>query len=432
MLRPGHVVFLCALALLAIGVVMVNSAGMNIDPVSTAAPEPPAARDAGIPGVFQALLTGRPAIYMALALVAMSLTAVVPVGRLAGAVRAGPGPGAAARSWLRPWTWDLPMRLLVLGAIAFVCIVATAYIPGLSRAVNGSRRWVSLPLPGLRAVSIQPSEIVKWGLVAVVALYGAGAAARIRSFWGGLVPGLAAVAVVAGAVAHEDLGTGVLIFAVGCVLLLAAGARLWQFLLFIPPAAAGLVVLIISNPYRLTRIESFVNPYLQPQGSGYHMIQSMLAVAGGEGFGRGLGYGLQKFGYLPEDTTDFLFAIICEELGIAGAAVVIALYVALLWAGLAIVRRQRWAVLKLLGLGIITTVGLQALINLAVVTGLGPTKGIALPLVSSGGTGWILTAASLGLLVAMDGLVGDEPAESGAEGAAAGAGLEDGAAWAGA
>jgi cell division protein FtsW len=107
-------------------------------------------------------------------------------------------------------------------------------------------------------------------------------------------------------------------------------------------------------------------------------------------------------GYLPEDQTDFLFAIVCEELGIAGAAIVIALFVILIWAGLRIVRREPQMMLKLLGLGIISIVGLQALINLAVVTGLGPTKGIALPLVSSGGTGWTLTAFALGLLVSID------------------------------
>jgi cell division protein FtsW len=173
-------------------------------------------------------------------------------------------------------------------------------------------------------------------------------------------------------------------------------------MMFVPPAAAGFLLLVATSDYRMRRIETFFNPYLDPQGAGYHMIQSMTAVAGGAGFGRGLGHGLQKFGYLPEDTTDFLFAIICEELGIAGAAAVVGLYVLLIWAGLSIIRAQQSALLKLLGLGIVTTVGLQALINLAVVTGLGPTKGIALPLVSAGGTGWILTAASLGLLVAMD------------------------------
>nr|HRJ50661.1 FtsW/RodA/SpoVE family cell cycle protein [Phycisphaerales bacterium] len=147
---------------------------------------------------------------------------------------------------------------------------------------------------------------------------------------------------------------------------------------------------------------SFVDPYGDPEGSGYHMIQSMLAVMGGEGPGRGLGHGLQKFGYLPEDRTDFLFAVICEELGIAGAAVVIFLFVGMVWAGVSIARREREVFLRLSALGLVSTIALQALMNLAVVTGLGPTKGIALPLVSSGGTGWILTAFSMGILAAID------------------------------
>ena len=132
------------------------------------------------------------------------------------------------------------------------------------------------------------------------------------------------------------------------------------------------------------------------------MIQSMLAVAGGEGFGRGLGFGLQKFGYLPEDTTDFLFAIICEELGIAGAAIIIVLFVVIICMGCAIVIRERSTMLRLVALGIVSTIGFQAIINLIVVTGLGPTKGIALPLVSSGGTGWLLTCFSIGILMAID------------------------------
>jgi cell division protein FtsW len=111
---------------------------------------------------------------------------------------------------------------------------------------------------------------------------------------------------------------------------------------------------------------------------------------------------LQKLGYLPEDRTDFLFAVICEELGIAGAVLVVALYLGLMWAGLSIVRREPLMSLKLAGLGVLLTVGLQAIMNLFVVTGMGPTKGIALPMLSSGGTGWLLTAASLGLLVGMD------------------------------
>lgn len=394
MLRPGQLVFLCALALLTLGVVMVSSAAMSVDPVEVvpvgSALDPGVVREP--PTLLHAvgdLVLSRPAAYMALAVLAMSFAAVLPVRRLASVATADSGQVRA-------------LAVLGVAAGAFLIILATSYIPGLGREVNGSSRWISLPLPGLRAISVQPSEIVKWGLVLVIAWYGAAQAGVLPLFFRGLAPGLAAIGVVAGAVAREDLGTGVLIAASAGLVLFAAGARLWHFLMFIPAAIAGFIALVIASPYRVTRLVTFLDPYADPQGAGYHMIQSMAAVANGEGFGRGLGYGLQKFGYLPEDTTDFLFAVICEELGIAGAAVVVALYTALLWAGLAIVRRQQLPVLKLAGLGVIATVGLQALINLAVVTGLGPTKGIALPLVSSGGTGWILTAFSLGLLVAMD------------------------------
>ena len=407
MLRPGHVVFLCALALLCLGVVMVNSAGMSVDPVEVVpvgAPPPiPADLTAhSLPIAMTHLLVGRPTIYLGLALLAMTGTALLPIRRLAGA-----GETSASER--------MGLGILIAGCLILLAALATAYVPGLSREVNGSRRWIALPLPGLRSTSIQPSEFVKWGLIVVLALYCSCRAAVMSSFWRGLLPGLLAVGVLAGAVAKEDLGTGVLIAAASSLVLIAAGARLWHFLMFIPPATAGFLVLVVSSPYRLERIKTFIDPYLDPQGSGYHMIQSMAAVAGGEGFGRGLGFGLQKFGYLPEDTTDFLFAVICEELGIAGAMMVVALYIALLWAALAIVRKQTSPMLKLVGLGILSTVGFQTLINLAVVTGLGPTKGIALPLISSGGTGWILTAASLGLLVAMDRAVRDPCEAAGAD-----------------
>jgi cell division protein FtsW len=200
----------------------------------------------------------------------------------------------------------------------------------------------------------------------------------------------------------EDLGTGLLVGMVAALVLLAAGARVWQMAALAPPALAMLGVAVASSPYRIKRLTSFLDPFADPERTGFHMIQSMQAVANGKLFGRGLGHGLQKFGYLPEVRTDFIFAVICEELGVAGAAIVVALYLGLLWAGYSILKNERSQMLRLVALGVLATVGLQALINLAVVTGLGPTKGIALPMLSSGGTGWILTAASLGLLVAMD------------------------------
>jgi cell division protein FtsW len=132
------------------------------------------------------------------------------------------------------------------------------------------------------------------------------------------------------------------------------------------------------------------------------MIQSMSAVAGGGLPGRGLGNSIHKFGYLPEDTTDFIFAVICEEFGMIGCMLVMSLYVILIFCGLSILRRASHPFHQLLALGVITTIGLQTLINLTVVTGLAPTKGIALPLISHGGTGWIVTCFFLGLLASMD------------------------------
>ena len=166
----------------------------------------------------------------------------------------------------------------------------------------------------------------------------------------------------------------------------------------------------------MRRIAAFLEPYADAGDTGYQVIQSMGAIAGGGIGGRGLGHSLQKFDYLPFDHTDFIFAIICEELGIFGAALLIMILAGVVLAGLSIITGRSSPAgadpelaevavptfSRLLGFGIILTFGLQAAINIAVVTGLAPTKGIALPLVSQGGTGWILTAFSLGLVISMD------------------------------
>jgi len=365
MLKAGDGIVICVFGLLAIGVVMVNSASLTIDPAQTI--------------TFQSLLFSRATIYMALAVAAMLIISRIPAERLANSQRI-----------LRAVPLMFPVMFVVL---------LLAYIPGIGHTVNGASRWIKVPGTEL---TMQPSEIAKWGLIALLAWHGVRHAATMHIFTRGLLPGLVMIAPIAAIVALEDLGTGVLIGLAGCLVLLAAGVRFWQLALFVPLGLVGFVGAVLAEPYRMRRIESFLNPYAEPDGSGYHMIQSLVAIANGNGFGRGLGFGLQKFGYLPEDRTDFLFAVICEELGIAGAALVISLYIGLLWFAVSIIRRQTHTFLKLVGVGITCTFGLQALINLTVVTGLAPTKGIALPLLSYGGTGWILTAASLGLLVAMD------------------------------
>ncbi|MDX2147236.1 MAG: FtsW/RodA/SpoVE family cell cycle protein [Planctomycetota bacterium] len=402
--RFHHVIALCVLALLTLGVVMVNSADMAIAPVRGNAPPPPAVTPASI-------LLSKSTIYMGLALLAMLVASLFPVRHFASvAVQAAAGGSRRLGFRSLPFSPSGPGGLgslvpahflLFAGAGVLLVLLTLVYAPIIGREVNGSRRWIGLPIPGLRdALSVQPSELAKWFLIPLLAFYCTALGGLVRRFWLGLVPALACVGLIAGMVIVEDLGTGALIAAVACFLLVAGGARLWQFMLFVPVGVAAIVAAILTSPYRVKRIMAFLDPYADPEKTGYHMIQSMLAVHNGSGFGRGLGHGLQKFGYLPEDRTDFLFAVLCEELGVAGAALVVALLSGILLASLAIARREENPLLKLLTLGVAATVGLQAIINMAVVTGLGPTKGIALPLVSSGGTGWILTAFFLGLVIA--------------------------------
>lgn len=385
MLRSGHIVILCALALLAIGVVMVNSASMHVEPIAMMADG--STKGVAAKGVtVQSILSSPAAMHMAMAMIALGAAACVPVGAFAGAVR-GIGQGRQAY-----------VVMLVCTAVLMVVLLSVYFGP-IARPRNGSYRWIRLgPLD-----SFQPSEVAKWGLIWLVA----GACVwigreRLRQFWLGFVPVIACVGLVSALVVVEDLGTGVLMASAAGLMVLAAGARLWHFALFFAAGLLGVVAAIVQNPYRIDRVVAFLDPYADPQGTGFHMIQSMATVAGGGFTGRGLGHGLQKFGYLPEDETDFLFSILCEELGLVGATMVLALYAVLAWTMLGIVRREPDAVLRLGGLGILATVVIQATINLLVVTGLGPTKGIALPLLSAGGSGWVLTAGCLGLLVAMD------------------------------
>lgn len=376
MLRAGHLVIASALALLVLGVVMVNSAGMQ---VGKAAVTP------------SSVLLGKTTVYMLMALGTMLLVAWLAPTRLVAKPPAIVLPREDRSGWTLWGMWAI--------VVITIGLLAVVYLPGVGSERKGSHRWVKLFISDL---TIQPSELAKWILVGLIAWYAVAMRERIRSLFGGLLPVLVACGAIAGFVAIEDLGTAILLLCVTGVLLLAAGARPWHFMLPLPFAAAALYAAVKLQPYRMKRITAFLDPYAEPQTTGYHMIQSMVAISNGQTTGRGLGNGLQKLDYLPEDTTDFIFAIICEELGLIGAATVVTLFCVLLLAGLAIVFKQRTTQAKLLALGIVSTIGIQTVINLFVVVGWGPTKGIALPLLSSGGTGWILTAGALGLLVALD------------------------------
>lgn len=445
MARAYQIIALCVLSLLSVGVVMVTSASQEIaprrgaqasqtaqaalapdTPLLPASPAVPSTADStGVaPDADQAassdselwsparealsrrapvkelsivdVLKTPQATFMGVALLAMTCAAFFPVRRLAETYC--PSVPRVSSEPNDPWRG---LGLFAVGCLLLVGVLGLVYLTGIGKSAKGAERWIRVPVPGMGQVSVQPSEIAKWALVGLVAWYATRRAELMPKFWVGLVPALAGIGGLAALIIKEDLGTGALIGAVASLVLIAGGARVWHFLLLSPIAAAGVYFAVASSAYRRNRILAFLDPYADPQGIGYHSIQSIAAVSGGGIWGRGLGAGLQKFGYLPEDTNDFIFGIICEELGVPGAAMVIALFAALIWAGWTVASRENNRLLKLFCLGVVTTVALQALINMAVVTALGPTKGIALPLVSSGGTGWTLTALSLGLVISI-------------------------------
>ena len=367
MLRPAHLIQLSVVAALGMGLVMIQSAGMRVE----------AADDPDTVGSFVRILLGRNTVYALIAIAAMMAAAWFDVGQL-----------FRARGLANPLWWVLGLAL---------ALTALTLVPGFGREVNGATRWLQVG-----PISFQPSELVKWLLLLAVAWWCARRRGVMHRFWHGLLPPVLLVALACVLVVLEDLGTAILIGTVALCLMYAGGARWWHLGLLTIPGLVAVVGLIASSPFRLRRLLAFLNPWADPEGAGYHPIQSMLAIAQGGPIGRGLGNGLQKFGYLPEDTTDFIFAVICEELGLAGAVLVAALYLTVLWIGVGILRDCRDTFGRLVALGILLTFGLQAVINLAVVTVVIPTKGIALPLISSGGTGWIMTAIALGLLAALD------------------------------
>lgn len=388
-MRAWQLIVVGIVTLLTVGVVMVISAGMSMATTEEGHPQSPM--------TLGGVLTQQAVIHAGLAFVVFAVAAVLPVRSIAAALT----PARATHPAVN-------LVILVGGGVALCGLASTVYWPVIGKTVNGAQRWVNLHLPGLD--SVQPSELVKWSLVGLIAWFSASAA---RSSFGnnrpqsttllfGLLPALITIAGVTGFIATEDLGTAVLIALAGVVVLLAAGARAWHLLLFVPIALALFGYAVWEKTYRIERIIAFLDPYADPRDGGYHIIQSMAAIAEGGLTGRGLGHGLQKFGYLLEDTTDFLFAVICEELGLAGAALVVAMYLALLAALASIARREEHPLLRLFVLGVLATLGLQAAMNMLVVVGLGPTKGIALPLMSSGGTGWLAGAFMLGLVAAID------------------------------
>ena len=210
------------------------------------------------------------------------------------------------------------------------------------------------------------------------------------------------IGLIVGLIVVEDFGTAVFVAFISLAILFIGGARWWHFLTPLPILAVGFILAIVLYPERLERIKSFIRPDDSiAQTSGYQVRQSLIAVSTGRMLGKGLGRGISKYGHLPEDTTDFIFAIIAEELGFLGVCFVILLFLLFLFLGVIIICRCEDNFGKLLAFGIVFTITFQTAINLGVVTRLLPTKGIALPFISAGGTHLFLSAAAVGILMSI-------------------------------
>ena len=313
------------------------------------------------------------------------------------------------RHWfkLAPYIVGVSMILLLL-----------VFVPGAGLRLNGAARWLKAG-----PVTFQPSEIAK------VALIIASAAMLVSgevSFKRGFLPIMGLAVVMAAVVVVEpDFGTAALLIVVGLAMTYAGGVRLACIFGSIVPFVAAAAALIVSKPYRVARILAFLSPEDYPETVGYHINQSLIALGSGGTFGVGLGASRQNLYFLPESSTDFIFAIIGEQLGFAGALAVVLAYGVFIYAGLKIASNVKDRFGRLLAYGITVLIGGQAIMNMGVVTACLPTKGISLPFISLGGTGAACMLGITGILanIAMSQRAQEELPEVRVQGAAAGAGI---------
>jgi cell division protein FtsW len=289
--------------------------------------------------------------------------------------------------------WERLGSYLILIGIGLLVTVLL-----LGREVNGSVRWLAMG-----PFNLQPSELIKLFAVVYLAGYLVRRGDEVRNSIKGFLKPMAIVGVIGGLLLMEpDFGAAVVITATVLGMMFLAGVRLWQFGALFSIILALLAALAISSPYRVERLTSFVNPWANPFDSGYQLTQALIAFGRGEWLGVGLGGSVQKLFYLPEAHTDFLFAVLAEELGLLGAVIVIMLFAVLVWRAFVIGRsamQDSNYFGAYLSFGIGLWLGLQAFINLGVNMGVLPTKGLTLPLMSYGGSSIVVTCMACALLL---------------------------------
>lgn len=358
-LQPLPVLVVSAFALLVIGVVMISSASMDV-------------AAATMNNAYHYVL--RQVVFALLGCAAALVAVNVPV------------------SW-----WERSGWLLLAIGMASLALMMTP----LALTVNGSTRWLPLGL-----FNVQVSEIAKLCLIAYLASYVVRRREELINTWPGfLKPILVLIVATLLLLMQPDFGATVVLVTAAAAMIFLSGVRLSRFVPLIVLLAVSGAILVISEPYRLKRVVSYLDPWQDQFNTGYQLTQSLIAFGRGEWTGVGLGNSIQKLFFLPEAHTDFIFSIISEEFGLLGALFVLLLFVALVVSGFVIARRAEKAKMPFaacFSYGISMLIGLQAGINMAVSTGLLPTKGLTLPLVSYGGSSLLVTCACLGILARVE------------------------------
>lgn len=292
--------------------------------------------------------------------------------------------------WQRYSSMMLLITLVMLLVVLIVC-----------SSVNGASRWIALG-----SLRIQPAELSKLALFCYLASYLVRKVEEVRTnFWGFCKPMSVMVLLAVMLLAQPDLGTVVVLFVTTLAMLFLAGAKLWQFLSIIGSGIFAVILLIIAEPYRIRRMTSFWNPWNDPFGSGYQLTQSLMAFGRGKFWGQGLGNSIQKLEYLPEAHTDFIFAILGEELGYLGVVLVLLMVFSVAFRAMSI-GRKALEIDQLFSGFLACSIGIwfsfQALVNLGSSAGMLPTKGLTLPLISYGGSSLLIMSTAIVLLLRVD------------------------------
>ena len=293
--------------------------------------------------------------------------------------------------------WERTGTLLYFVGLLLLILVL---VPGLGREANGATRWIPVG-----PFNLQSSEFMKLFLVIYMAGYLVRRQEEVAtSVWGFVKPMLLLVVAAGLIMMQPDFGTTAVLLATAMGMLFLGGVPLWQFGILLLLAGSALTGLVLLSPYRLQRVTAFLDPWADVQNSGYQLAQALIAFGRGEWFGVGLGSGIQKQFYLPEAHTDFLMAVIGEELGLVGTLIVILLFGVIVWRAFRIGARaeprSRFAAYVAQGFGL--WIGMQAFINIGVNVGLLPTKGLTLPLMSYGGNSLIVACMVIGILIRID------------------------------